>query len=99
MRTVLLALALAAFAAVPVAAAPEARTCAGVPASGVSQLVAQGAGCATARTVARRWAAWARRAPHPAGPHVVSGYLCREAAHAVRCSSKVALIRFRWRVS
>ena len=100
MRTVLVALllaALAALAAVPAAAAPEARVCAGVPSAGVSHLVAQGVGCAPARTVARRWATWARRAAHPAGPHVVGGYLCRERSHAVRCSSKTALIRFTWR--
>jgi hypothetical protein len=97
MRTVLLVLALAALAAVPAAAAPEARSCANVPAAHVSNVVAQGVACAPARTVARRWAAWARRAAHPSRPHVVTGYLCRERAHAVRCSTKTALIRFTWR--
>jgi hypothetical protein len=115
MRTVLLALILAAIA-VPAAAAPEVHSCGNVdrtnrfgrPSShgafGIFNVRSQGVACAPARRLAHHWLGWAQATSNPARPHVVGGYLCRSHAPAaqqlaVRCSTKTALVRFTWKIA
>jgi hypothetical protein len=71
---------------------------------GIFNVRAQGVGCRPARRLAHRWLGWAQQASNPSRPHTVGGYLCRSHAPAaqqlaVRCSSKVALVRFTWKIA
>jgi hypothetical protein len=95
-RTLLLVGLLTAIAAVPAAAAPEARSCGSVDrtdrfghpsahgAFGVFNVRAQGVACRPARRLAHRWLGWAEHASNPSRPHVVGGYLCRSHAPAAQ---------------
>ena len=94
MRAALLALTIVLAAALPAAAAPEARHCGNVDRSdrfghpaphgafGIFGVTAQGVGCRPARRLAHRWLGWASRASDPTKPHLVGAYRCR--SHATR---------------